>query len=117
MNIGEVVATRETTGADFLVTGDAVNVAARLQQNAEPGTIVAGERTRRAARGFRFGEPKKLVAKGKKEPIVASVVLEGLADQRAPGAPFLGRDHDLAQLRLAATEPSVVSLEANPANG
>ena len=123
VNTGEVVATRETTGGDFLITGDAVNVAARLQQSAEPGTIVAGERTRRAARGFRFAEPKQLVVKGKNEPIVASVVLEGLAEQRAPRAPFLGREHDLAQLRLVADRafserrPQLVTITAPAGTG
>src|SRR5205814_3432769 len=32
VNTGEVVASRDARRADFLVTGDAVNVAARLQQ-------------------------------------------------------------------------------------
>jgi len=123
VNTGEVVATRETAGGDFLVTGDAVNVAARLQQSAEPGTIVAGERTRRAVRGFRFAEPQQLTVKGKKEPIVANVLLEGHAEQRAPRAPFLGRDHDLAQLRLVAERafserrPQLVTITAPAGTG
>ena len=45
-------------GDDFLVTGDAVNVAARLQQGAESWEIVCAERTVRAAgEGFAFGPP------------------------------------------------------------
>jgi class 3 adenylate cyclase len=40
---------------ETFVTGDAVNIAARLQ-HAEPGAILVGERTRRAVTGFRFGE-------------------------------------------------------------
>jgi class 3 adenylate cyclase len=38
VNTGEVVATSDHSSGDFLVTGDTVNVAARLQQNAEPRT-------------------------------------------------------------------------------
>src|SRR5579863_6686069 len=52
VNTGEVVAVVEIaatggdlSGRDFLITGDAVNVAARLQQHASPGEIVASERT------------------------------------------------------------------------
>ena len=48
VNTGEVVATRDASAGDFLVTGDAVNVAARLQQAATPGEILAGERTQAA---------------------------------------------------------------------
>src|SRR5258708_31926160 len=102
VNAGEVVAARQSATGDFLVTGDAVNVAARLQQHAEPGAILAGGRTRRAVRGFRFGEEQQLTVKGKRETIAASTLIEQLAERQAPRAPFLGRGHDLAQLELVA---------------
>src|ERR1700704_1472179 len=47
---GEVVARRDAAAdQDFLITGDAVNVAARLQQNADAWTISVGERTAMSA--------------------------------------------------------------------
>src|SRR6267143_955921 len=68
----DVVATRDASSGDFLVTGDAVNTAARLQQLAEPWAIVCGERTARAAAGhFAFGPAVELVAKGKRAPLRA----------------------------------------------
>src|SRR5207244_4478074 len=45
INTGEVVASRERDRGDFIVTGDAVNIAARLQQAAEPWEILASGRT------------------------------------------------------------------------
>src|ERR687888_625135 len=48
VNTGEVVVGRAREGSSF-VTGDAVNVSARLEQAAEPGEILAGERTGAAA--------------------------------------------------------------------
>src|SRR5262249_6617955 len=45
VNTGEVVATNDPSSGDFLVTGDAVNVAVRLQQGASPGEIVVSSRT------------------------------------------------------------------------
>ena len=123
VNTGEVVAARKTDAGDFLITGDAVNVAARLQQHADPGAILVGERTRRAVSGFRFGEEQQLTVKGKREPIAAAALVERLADQRAPRAPFLGRDHDLAQLDLVArrafTErrPQLVTITAPAGTG
>jgi class 3 adenylate cyclase len=46
VNTGEVVAGE----GDSLVTGDAVNVAARLEQAAEPGEVLIGNETRRLVR-------------------------------------------------------------------
>src|SRR3954469_1448928 len=46
VNTGQVVAVDPTDDQTF-VTGDAVNVAARLEQAAEPGEILLGEETRR----------------------------------------------------------------------
>ena len=55
IDTGEVVAGRAREGSSF-VTGDAVNVAARLEQAAEPGQVVLGARTAEAVRGaFELG--------------------------------------------------------------
>src|SRR5437762_11547881 len=65
VNTGEVVVGKPREGSSF-VSGDAVNVAARLEQAAETGEILAGERTIAAARGaFEFGEPTTVDATGK----------------------------------------------------
>src|SRR5260221_2428262 len=50
VNTGEVVVGRAREGSSF-VTGDAVNVAARLEQAAAPGDTLVGERTVAAVRG------------------------------------------------------------------
>lgn len=103
VNTGEVVAARETARGDFLVTGDPVNGAARLQQHAEEGAILVGERTRRAVAGaFRFGDEQRVSAKGKATPLAAATLLEQLQGRRTQRAPFLGRETDLAQLDLVA---------------
>ena len=104
INTGEVVASRQPDSAgDFLVTGDAVNVAARLQQSAEPWAIVAGERTVRAAGGgFQFGPLVRQEARGKSLEVHAAVVLGRLESHLRQRLPLVGRDGDLAQLRLVA---------------
>ena len=106
LNTGEVVASGESRG-DLLVTGDAVNVAARLEQAAEQGTIVVGERTARAVRPYydlRRIEP--LALKGKSEVVTAWLVeaeREAPEARGVPGlrAPLVGREHELAFLRAA----------------
>jgi class 3 adenylate cyclase len=104
LSTGEVVAAMGSAGGgDFLVTGDSVNVAARLQQGAGTWEIVASERTARATGdGFAFGPVTEIEAKGKSAPLRARR-LEGAgeAKQRAR-LPFLGRDDDVAQLELTS---------------
>src|SRR5262245_27704628 len=64
VNTGEVVTGRARESSSF-VSGDPVNVAARLEQGAEPGEILVGERTVALVRGaFGFGEPRTVEAKG-----------------------------------------------------
>jgi len=102
VNTGEIVAGEGET----LVTGDAVNVAARLEQAAEDGQILIGEQTERLVRGaVRTGQPQSLKVKGKAAPVVAHQLLEVLSaagDQvRRPDAPFVGREVELAALERA----------------
>jgi len=52
VNTGEVVVGRAREGSSF-VSGDSVNVAARLEQATAPGEILVGERTVAASRGAR----------------------------------------------------------------
>src|SRR6266567_422914 len=85
-----------------LVTGDLVNTASRLQSAADPGTVLAGERTYRAAsRAIAFVPVDALTLKGKQEPVPAwravRVVSErgGSLRGKTPEPPFVGRDEDL----------------------
>ncbi len=104
VNTGEVVVGRPREGSSF-VTGDAVNVAARLEQAAAPGDILVGERTVAAARGaFEFDEPKAIEAKGKAEPVPSRRVRRALTLMRPRGvrgaaAAFVGRERELELLR------------------
>src|SRR6187200_1017826 len=52
VHAGEVLATVDPQPGEAMVTGDPVNVAARLQTAAEPGELLASERTVAAARVF-----------------------------------------------------------------
>jgi class 3 adenylate cyclase len=124
VNSGEVVASRDAGAGDFLVTGDAVNVAARLQQTAEPWAIVVGERTASAARDpFAFRSLPGIAARGKSHPIGASELLGRSARPQVRRTPMVGRGADLAQLELVAgrafTErrPFLVSVIAAPGVG
>src|SRR6266702_5555302 len=69
VNTGEVVAADPGSGQSF-VSGDPVNVAARLEQAAEPGEILLGEPTYRLVRSAVIAEPlpEPLSLKGKAEP-------------------------------------------------
>lgn len=103
VNGGEVIASREKD-ALVLVTGDPINTAARIQQAAEPWSILVGERTVRAVVDrFQFGPTIEIEAKGKAAPVAARVLL-GVSSGRTRRAPtrIVGRDADLDQLQLVA---------------
>jgi class 3 adenylate cyclase len=106
VNTGDVVVGQARAGSSF-VTGDAVNIAARLEQAAAPGAILAGERTVAAARGaFEFEQPAAVEAKGKAEGVVARRVVRALSLMRPRGVSgltraFVGRDQELERLRGA----------------
>jgi class 3 adenylate cyclase len=102
VNTGEVV----TGEGDSIATGDAVNVAARLEQGAAPGETLLGESTHRLVRDAVTAEPvEALAAKGKSQPVPA-FRLTGLVEgaefiSRRLDSPLVGRDNELAQLQRA----------------
>jgi len=85
-----------------LAIGDAVNVAARLEQAAEPGEIVIGEETLVLVRGaVRVGEERLLELKGKSEPVAAYPLLAVVgAVERRFSTPMVGRETELEHLRV-----------------
>ena len=63
---------------EFTVIGDTVNLASRLQVNAQPGEIVIGESTyQKVKEKFIFELPRKLKIKGKKD-LVTAYKLKGI---------------------------------------
>jgi class 3 adenylate cyclase len=128
LNTGEVLAATDPRPGDPMVTGDAVNVAARLEQTAEPGEVVVAERTARAARTFRFRELGERDLRGKQHPVPA-VLLESEvgtgAERGIPGlhAPMVGRDQELALLStlydrvVTESRPALVTIYGEPGVG
>jgi class 3 adenylate cyclase/predicted ATPase len=89
-----------------MVAGDLVNTAARLQGVAEPGTVLVGEPTMRAAeRAIVFEQVGEHSLKGKLAPVPAwravRVVAQRGGTQRTDGLepPFVGRDEELRLLK------------------
>jgi class 3 adenylate cyclase len=99
VNTGEVV----TGTAERLATGDAVNVAARLEQAALPGEVLIGEETLRLVRpAVSVGEERRLDLKGKAEPVAAYPLLDVTGElERRFSTPMVGRGRELQGLRDA----------------
>src|SRR3990170_5749329 len=108
---GEVVAGDHSSGQAF-VTGDVVNVAARLEQAAGPREVLLGERTYELVReAVRTEHAGPLTMKGKSDPVAAWRLLEltgAPAVPRALDTPFTGRERELATL-FEALERAVES--------
>jgi class 3 adenylate cyclase len=121
VNTGDVVVGQPREGSSF-VTGDAVNVCARLEQAAAAGEILVGERTVAATRGaFEFAEPATVQAKGKPGGVVCRKLVRALSLTRPRGISglqpvFVGRGSELADLqqvydRVVATgRPQLVTV-------
>jgi class 3 adenylate cyclase/tetratricopeptide (TPR) repeat protein len=107
VNTGEIVANTDPNATQNLATGDAVNVAARLEQNAPANEILMGEMTYELVRGHVDVESLELQLKGKAEPVTA-FRLVGLRSQPTAGAteesPFIGREFELDILNGAFAE-------------
>ena len=106
VNTGEVVVGQPREGSSF-VTGDAVNVCARLEQAAAPAEILVAERTVAAVRGaFEFAEPATVQAKGKPGGVVCRRLVRALSLTRPRGLGglppvFVGRGGEMMQLQRA----------------
>jgi class 3 adenylate cyclase/tetratricopeptide (TPR) repeat protein len=121
VNAGDVVVGRAREKSSF-VTGDAVNVAARLEQGADAGDILVGERAAALVAGaFEFGAPMTVEAKGKPGGVHCRRLVRALSLMRPRGVPglraaFVGRDEELGLLRAAyerarqRAEPQLVTI-------
>ncbi len=96
INTGEVL-----TGTDErLATGDAINVAARLEQVTQPGEVLIGAGTLAlVGSAVEVGKERMLELKGKSEPVAAYPLVSILkAPERSHASRFVGRERELQQL-------------------
>jgi class 3 adenylate cyclase len=108
VNTGEVVAGDAST-RQALITGDTVNVAARLEQGAVPGEVLIAESTARLVRDAAVLETvEPLAVKGKADPVGAhrlvAVHAGAAGTARRMDSPLVGRSRQLGQLRQALDE-------------
>jgi class 3 adenylate cyclase/predicted ATPase len=97
---GEVLSVQ--AAGDLRVTGEAVNAAARLQQAAEPGEVLVGERAARACRRARLEANGAVEAKGIPQALGAYRAVAVESETELSPIPLIGRDDDLEMLRLIA---------------
>jgi class 3 adenylate cyclase/tetratricopeptide (TPR) repeat protein len=115
---------------DYTAVGDTTNVAARLQQVADPGRILVSEATHRLVEGYFYTRPLgELTLKGKAEPIGAWEVIGARGDRTRLDVeaergltPYVGREPELRQLtecfaRARAGQGQVVFISGEPGIG
>jgi predicted ATPase/class 3 adenylate cyclase len=104
VNTGEVVA-GDPAGGQRLVTGDAINTAARLEQAAAADAILLGGLTYRLVRdAVEVDVMEPLEVKGKGTPVEAFRLLDVRSAARQQGTdvtPLVGREAELGALRDA----------------
>jgi class 3 adenylate cyclase len=105
VNTGEAV-TEARDDRQFMVSGDAANVAARLQQAAEPGEVLVGPLTEQLTRAAIVYElHDRIAAKGKADLLIAFRALTARSQtpvqtRGVPGlrSPLVGRKRELRLL-------------------
>ena len=102
VNTGEAV----TAIDDWLAVGDAVNIAARLEQAAAPGEILLGPGTASLVRDAVSLEPlEPMMLKGKSRPLdvcrLVEVLVKAGSPRRRLDTPMVGRAHQLRMLEDA----------------
>jgi tetratricopeptide (TPR) repeat protein len=112
---------------EYTAMGDAVNVAARMEQTAEPGTVqITAETQRLVGPYFEVASRGAVEVKGKAEPVQAYGVVARNARVgptfRGRVAPLVGREREMTELRRAIEETldgrgQVVSLIAEAGLG
>jgi class 3 adenylate cyclase len=128
INSGDVVSTTTPRPGEVMVTGDAVNVAARVQQLAEPGQILVGQRTVAAAPSFRYRRLGGREVRGKSTDVEVSELVGEAIGSKERGtsllrAPLVGRDGELGLLtsvfeRVATDRrPHLLTLYGQPGVG
>ncbi len=94
---------------EYTAMGDAVNVAARMEQTAEPGTVQITAETHRLIEPFFDVEARgRIEVKGKAEPVEAFTVVGRTHDHGAirllRDSPLVGRERELDELSHAIEE-------------
>ncbi|HEX6509870.1 MAG TPA: adenylate/guanylate cyclase domain-containing protein [Chloroflexota bacterium] len=100
INSGEVV----TGTIERLATGDAVNVAARLEQAATPGEVLIGEETLRLVRDtveIEAVDPLELKGKRSRVPAYRLIDVKQGGERRQLKTPMIGRERELDRLQDA----------------
>jgi class 3 adenylate cyclase/tetratricopeptide (TPR) repeat protein len=112
------------SAGEYTAMGDAVNLAARMEQTAAPGTVqIAQETYALVAPLFDINELGGIIVKGKSEPVLAYQVLgrkaepgslRGLTDQGI-SSPLIGRESEYATAqdalaRLIEGEGSILAI-------
>ncbi|RPJ13928.1 MAG: hypothetical protein EHM22_03345, partial [Actinobacteria bacterium] len=94
---------------EYTAMGDAVNVAARMEQTAEPGTVqITAETHRRIASTFEVEPRGGVEVKGKAEPVLAYRVVGRKQQPETPSrthaTPLVGREHEMEILTRAIAD-------------
>src|SRR5213596_832461 len=128
VNTGEaIVSVDQARSGEALATGDVVNTAARLQNAAPAGRLIAGVETHRATRhAIRYEELSPVAAKGKADALNAWLAVEAAvapAERPLAATPLVGRERELELLHTVwaravdERRPHLVTLVGPPGIG